>query len=616
MPTLLDSVQAQSFAAPRMTGGPASEPDPTAGGFAALMATPANIGAGPVTKSTKPTSEAVVAVPDSSSATPALLEPAWIANAAATADCEGLEPGESIPHLNVAASGIPPGVASIETPLPFGDPGFPASRLTSSVPTQLERLGEPRFTESDSDLIATSATWHDLVLTLSTIAPGTEQAHVDTTSEHDSCARGAAQAMSSASLQNLWSGVASAGAGQQASPTAEPGSPVASEPPRANEFGTISKFGDNQPPGTEQAVALSLADLLRQEAPAEPSIPLTRVLLPEKTDEQESAPEELMQDPTAATLTETPRATPASSGPERLMKSAPHQTMAGSTAISEASLATQEAIADSAWQPVASPVEEGRRRLAISDKTVPSEEYRMPDLTLGASFSQTDPDPGTTTTTATAAYADSPADAHLQAQIPAAVPEPVLPAVAPSATSTSAGSDAIVRFSASTASTSEANPVERMIAHQVTRAVIKHVGDGDRSLVIRLTPPELGTVRIEFRMQEGRLCAQFHAEDPAVRQALERVLPQLAGHLRQADSPIQQITVGSSASADQAFDGRGFDGRGGQQANRQDQHGNAPRQSRGERAHFSLDGSTAPAAAAPLSPTRVRAPAGLVDTLA
>ena len=284
--------------------------------------------------------------------------------------------------------------------------------------------------------------------------------------------------------------------------------------------------------------------------------------------------------------------------------------------ITEISTAAADPVSDAAWKSVATPVDEGRRRFTRAEKTVPSEELRMPDLTLGASFTQTDPHPGTPTAATHTDKMDPATDVRLQAQMPNAAPEPVLPAAASTVTATSAGLENQMRFSTAATSTPEANPVERMIAHQVSRAVIRHVGEGDRSLVIRLTPPELGTVRIEFRMQEGRLCAHFQAEDPAVRQALERLLPQLAGDLRQADSPIQQITIGGSTNADQAFDGRGFDGRGGQQAQRQDHHGNSPRQRRGERTQFSLDGAPAPVAIAAPSAPRARALAGLVDTLA
>ena len=75
--------------------------------------------------------------------------------------------------------------------------------------------------------------------------------------------------------------------------------------------------------------------------------------------------------------------------------------------------------------------------------------------------------------------------------------------------------------------------------------------------MIRLTPPELGTVRVELRERDGLITVRLHAEDPAVRQALERALPQVRNDLRATDSPLQHITVDSSATDERAFDGRG-----------------------------------------------------------
>jgi len=95
------------------------------------------------------------------------------------------------------------------------------------------------------------------------------------------------------------------------------------------------------------------------------------------------------------------------------------------------------------------------------------------------------------------------------------------------------------------------NPLERSIARQIAQQVAaattatgsarKPVGDA--SLIIRLTPPELGTVRIELSLRDGQLTVRMHADDPAVRQALERMLPALRADLRVADSVVQQITV-------------------------------------------------------------------------
>jgi flagellar hook-length control protein FliK len=164
-----------------------------------------------------------------------------------------------------------------------------------------------------------------------------------------------------------------------------------------------------------------------------------------------------------------------------------------------------------------------------------------------------------------------------------------------------------------------ANPVERIVVQQVTRALVRRNENGDRSLVIRLTPPELGTVRVEITERDGQLTARLHADDPAVRQALDRLLPQVRSDLRSADSPLQQISLETSGNSGQAPDGRGFDGRGSPQQSpqqRSDQAGNNPRGRRGERAVFSLNGGVAPVEAEPQLVARQRVATGLVDTVA
>jgi len=92
---------------------------------------------------------------------------------------------------------------------------------------------------------------------------------------------------------------------------------------------------------------------------------------------------------------------------------------------------------------------------------------------------------------------------------------------------------------------SEPNPVERAVAHQVSRAIIQHLPDGGARMVMRLTPPELGTVRIEFLMRDGTVTARLLAEDDGVRQALDRALPQLRNEVR-TEHPTVDITVDRS----------------------------------------------------------------------
>ena len=87
-----------------------------------------------------------------------------------------------------------------------------------------------------------------------------------------------------------------------------------------------------------------------------------------------------------------------------------------------------------------------------------------------------------------------------------------------------------------------ANAMDR-VAGQVSRAILTRGADGERMLVLRLTPPELGTVRIEVVERAGVMTARIHAEDDAVRSALERSLPQLRQDLRANDAPVRDVSL-------------------------------------------------------------------------
>lgn len=106
---------------------------------------------------------------------------------------------------------------------------------------------------------------------------------------------------------------------------------------------------------------------------------------------------------------------------------------------------------------------------------------------------------------------------------------------------------AVLRSEAAQPATSrtEPNPLERAVAHQVSRAIVQHLPDGGARMVMRLTPPELGTVRIEFISRDGMVTARLMAEDEGVRQALDRALPHIRAEVR-GDHPTVDISVDRS----------------------------------------------------------------------
>ncbi|MFW5844746.1 MAG: flagellar hook-length control protein FliK [Planctomycetota bacterium] len=91
-----------------------------------------------------------------------------------------------------------------------------------------------------------------------------------------------------------------------------------------------------------------------------------------------------------------------------------------------------------------------------------------------------------------------------------------------------------------------AGPADRAIAGQVARSVLAELPNGDRVLQLRLTPPELGTVRVQIVEHQGQLQVRMSAEDDGVRHALERALPQLRQDLRSHDAPVADLQLADS----------------------------------------------------------------------
>jgi flagellar hook-length control protein FliK len=132
-------------------------------------------------------------------------------------------------------------------------------------------------------------------------------------------------------------------------------------------------------------------------------------------------------------------------------------------------------------------------------------------------------------------------------------------------------------------------------------------------LVMRLTPPELGTVRVEFILRQGQLSARLVAEDDGVRQSLERALPEIRAAVR-AEHPTVEVVADRSDSRQNWSDGQGRHDR------REPEAGGQGQGRQGDVPAFSLDGEAAPVtAAAMVQPIRQlggRAGPSGVDALA
>lgn len=137
-----------------------------------------------------------------------------------------------------------------------------------------------------------------------------------------------------------------------------------------------------------------------------------------------------------------------------------------------------------------------------------------------------------------------------------------------------------------------ANAMEKAVANQVSRSLVQNLPGGDRLMVVRLTPPELGTVRVEVVEHQGTLTAHLHAEDDGVRLAIEHYLPTMRAELRAHDAPIREISLTDQAPGRSFADGQQ------QPQNRQQP---SPARGTGGGAGFAIAASAAPEAAGAVS---------------
>lgn len=138
------------------------------------------------------------------------------------------------------------------------------------------------------------------------------------------------------------------------------------------------------------------------------------------------------------------------------------------------------------------------------------------------------------------------------------------------------------------------NAMEKVVSHQVSKALVQHLPNGDKMMVLRLTPPELGTVKIEVIERQGVLSARLHAEDDGVRLALERFLPSMRQDLRAHDAPIRELTLSDQAQFQRSFAD-------GQQQQQQDANRSGNRRQREDTPRFSVDGIRSEPVAVPRS---------------
>jgi flagellar hook-length control protein FliK len=101
----------------------------------------------------------------------------------------------------------------------------------------------------------------------------------------------------------------------------------------------------------------------------------------------------------------------------------------------------------------------------------------------------------------------------------------------------------LARGTRRTPETTELNPAEQNRFVQRVARAIDAARQRDGEVRLRLSPPELGSLRLEVRMQHGALTARLEAETPAARALLIDGLPALRDRLADQGIRIDQFDV-------------------------------------------------------------------------
>jgi flagellar hook-length control protein FliK len=121
---------------------------------------------------------------------------------------------------------------------------------------------------------------------------------------------------------------------------------------------------------------------------------------------------------------------------------------------------------------------------------------------------------------------------------------------------------------------SEASPeLVRQVAHQVARAVRGGLNRGEERLRLRLSPPELGEVRLDLKLHGADLKVILVAETQTAREALQASIPELRRSLAEQGLRLEEFRVFVRQDGAEGFAFLGREQAGRQQAEAQAEPG-------------------------------------------
>lgn len=121
------------------------------------------------------------------------------------------------------------------------------------------------------------------------------------------------------------------------------------------------------------------------------------------------------------------------------------------------------------------------------------------------------------------------------------------------------GSRGIIPAAADGVTADGGPPVDRARFVQRVEGALRHAHDRDGRLHVRLSPPELGSIRIEIALHHGVMTAKLEAETTAARNLIMEHLPVLRERLAQQDVRIEKFDVDVRRDSGDGGSGSGGD---------------------------------------------------------
>ncbi|MBI5213761.1 MAG: flagellar hook-length control protein FliK [Nitrospirae bacterium] len=95
----------------------------------------------------------------------------------------------------------------------------------------------------------------------------------------------------------------------------------------------------------------------------------------------------------------------------------------------------------------------------------------------------------------------------------------------------------------SVSNSSVKEPVHVSRLHELGEPIAKTLGAGDKHLIIKLDPPDLGSIRIKLTMDNGVLKVDFKVESAAVKDMFSTVMPNIKASLEESGIKLSEFFV-------------------------------------------------------------------------